>query len=101
MADDGCEAGLVRHLDGIQRFGQRADLVELDQDRVGGLLLDAACEVVDVRHEEIVADDLAAVANLGRQQGPAFPVALITAILDGVDRVFVDQGCQVAHLLLA
>jgi hypothetical protein len=29
-------AGAVRHVDGVQRLGQRADLVDLDQDRVGG-----------------------------------------------------------------
>jgi hypothetical protein len=35
---------LVRHLDGVERFGQRADLVDLDQDRVGDAHLDAVAQ---------------------------------------------------------
>jgi hypothetical protein len=31
----------VGHFDGFQRLGQRADLVDLDQDRIGDTLLDA------------------------------------------------------------
>ena len=32
---DGGIAGALRHLDGGQRLGQRADLVDLDEDRIG------------------------------------------------------------------
>ena len=35
---DGGVAGALRHIDGVQRFGERADLVDLDQDRVGHAL---------------------------------------------------------------
>jgi hypothetical protein len=36
MADDRRVTGFLRHLNRIQRFRQRADLVDLYQDRVGG-----------------------------------------------------------------
>ncbi len=38
---DRAVARFVRDLDGLQRFGQRADLVDLDQDGVGDALGDA------------------------------------------------------------
>src|SRR3954468_18769820 len=56
-------AGLVRHLDGGERLGQRADLVDLDQDRVGPSGLDAFGKALDVGDEEIVADQLALLAD--------------------------------------
>ena len=37
-------AGARRHLHGFERLGQRADLVDLDQDRVGDAFVDAALE---------------------------------------------------------
>jgi hypothetical protein len=36
----------VGHLDGLQRLGEGADLVDLDQDRVGDAALDAFLEPV-------------------------------------------------------
>ena len=41
VADDGGVAGALGHLDGGEGLGQRADLVDLDQDRVGNALVDA------------------------------------------------------------
>ena len=38
---DGGVAGAVGHLDGRDRLGERADLVDLHQDRIGDALLDA------------------------------------------------------------
>ena len=40
VRDDGAPAGPLGHLDGLERLGQRPDLVELDQDRVRRVLLD-------------------------------------------------------------
>ena len=41
MRADGGVTGLVGHLDGLQRLGHGADLVQLDQDGVAGIQLDA------------------------------------------------------------
>ena len=42
VRDDAGVAGLRRHRDRVERFGHRADLIQLDQDRVGDVLVDAA-----------------------------------------------------------
>src|SRR5690606_14567102 len=47
-------AGGLGHLDGFQGLGQRADLVELDQDRVADALLDTFLEDAGVGHEQVV-----------------------------------------------
>src|SRR5688500_15648581 len=44
VADDVAEARAASHLDRLERLGQRADLIDLDQDGVARVLLDAACE---------------------------------------------------------
>jgi hypothetical protein len=53
-------AGAVRHIDRGERLRQRADLVDLDQDRVADALLDAVAQPLDIGDEQIVADELAA-----------------------------------------
>src|SRR5579872_846134 len=64
-------ARLVRHLDGREGLGQRADLVDLDQDRIGAAVLDAIREPLHVGDEEIVADELALAADQVGQLLPA------------------------------
>ena len=49
VRDDGRPTGAVRHLDGVERLGQRANLVELDEHRVGCAELDALFDALDVR----------------------------------------------------
>ena len=58
VRDDGGVAGLAGHLDGVDRFGDGADLVELDQNRVGDAFGDAALQALGIGDEEIVADQL-------------------------------------------
>ena len=58
MADDRRVAGAVRDLHHLERLGERADLVELDQDRVGDAALDAADQPLGIGNEHIVADKL-------------------------------------------
>jgi len=59
------EAAALGHLDGVQRLREGADLVDLDEECVGGALLDAAGEALGVGDEEVVADDLDLVAEAG------------------------------------
>src|SRR6476661_10715899 len=58
VRNDGGIARLVGHRDRFQGFGQRADLVDLDQDRVGHALFDAFLEDARIGDEQIVADQL-------------------------------------------
>jgi hypothetical protein len=63
VRDDRGVAGALGHLDGGEGFGQRADLVDLDEDRVGDALGDAFAQDLGVGDEEVVADDLHALAE--------------------------------------
>jgi len=45
-------------LDGRNRLGQRADLVDLDENAIGDVLVDAAPASARCCHEQIVADEL-------------------------------------------
>ncbi len=90
---------LVGHLDGVERLGERADLVDLDEDRVGDALLDAPAEPLGIGHEEVVADQLDLAAELVGGDLPAFPVVLGQAVLDRDDRVLADQLLEIGDLL--
>ena len=63
---DGRVAGRAGEVDRGQRLGQRADLVDLDQDRVGRAGVDPALQALDVGHEQVVADELDLVADASR-----------------------------------
>ena len=84
-------AALGGHADAVERLGERADLVQLDEDRVGRPARDAAAQALDVRDEEVVADELDAIAELLRDELPAVPVVLGAAVLDRDDRVLARE----------
>src|SRR3972149_6351562 len=63
VRDDGAVAAALGEVDALEGLGERADLVQLDEDRVGDPLLDPAREALDVGDEDVVADDRAAVAK--------------------------------------
>ena len=90
----------VGHLDRLKRLGERADLVDLDEDCVARAHLDSLLQELHVRHEEVVADKLAASADSGRQFLPAFPVVLVKPVLDRINRVFRDKLLKVGDLLV-
>ena len=49
----------MRRLDRVERLGERADLVHLDQDGVGDAALDPLAQALAICDEEVVADQLA------------------------------------------
>src|SRR5688572_12366135 len=63
VGEDGAEAVADGHVDGGKGLAERADLVDLHQDRVGSLRLDALLEELDVGDEQVVADKLDLLAN--------------------------------------
>ena len=90
----------VGELDGVERFGERTDLVHLDEDGVGTAFVDAALEELDVGDEQVVADDLDAIAEGVVELLPAGPVVFVEAVLDGVDGVVLDEGrVELDHLV--
>lgn len=52
VAHDAGIAGLLRHLNGLQRLGQAADLVHLDEDGVRTAHLDALGQAFGIRDEQ-------------------------------------------------
>ena len=58
MRNDRVVAGLARHFDGLDCFGDGADLIQLDENGVGDALLDAASKNLRVGDENVVADKL-------------------------------------------
>ena len=79
----------MSHLDSVESFGKRTDLVNLDEDRVCSTLLDTLLEVLNIGNEEVITYELALVADSFGKFNPSFPVVLIETILDRVDRIFV------------
>ena len=66
----------VSHVDSVERFGERTDLVDLDEDRVTAAFGDTATEVLYIRDEEVVTDELDLLAELVGKLLPTFPVVL-------------------------
>src|SRR6185503_15526106 len=99
---DRAEARALRELNGGEGFGNRADLVHLDQDRVRRALAYALAQQLRVRDEYVVAHDLDLLPEPRGEQLPARPVGLPHAVLDRNDRVLVGQiGEVVAEFLRA
>ena len=101
MRNHGGIAGAVCHLDGIQRLGQSTDLVDLDQDGVGNALLDTGGQALHVGDEQVVANQLNAIADGLGQHGPAFPVVLAHTVFQRDDGIGVGKLLpHIDHLLL-
>mmetsp|Transcript_81542 Transcript_81542/g.226847 ORF Transcript_81542/g.226847 Transcript_81542/m.226847 type:complete len:508 (+) Transcript_81542:825-2348(+) len=94
VRDDRGVAGALGHLDGGEGLGQCADLVDLDQDRVGDALVDAFLQDLGVGDEEVVTHQLHLAAQHLGDVLPAVPVAFGHAVFDRDDGVFVDPGGQ-------
>ena len=87
VRDDGRVGGGLRHVDGFEGFGERADLIHLDENRVGDAAVDAFAQDLRVRDEEVVADELNLIAERGGELRPPFPVAFSHAVFDRDDRI--------------
>ena len=58
VGDDGVVAGFAGELDGVDGFGDAANLIEFDENSIGDSFVDAAREALSVGYEEVVADQL-------------------------------------------
>ncbi len=92
VADDAGVAEAAGQLDGFEGLADRADLVDLDEDGVGDLLLDSLLEALGIGDEEIVAYELDLVAEDLGEVCPAVPVVFGQAVFDADDGVLVDPG---------
>ena len=73
VRDDDAVAGLLRHQHRVERLGDGADLIQLDQDRVGDALVDALLQDRGVGDEQVVADELHLVADRARSASSSPP----------------------------
>lgn len=89
--------GVLSSLDGL---GQRTNLVNLQQQGVGGLLLNGGLDSQWVGHEQVITDNLDLVLDLREELGPGFPVILGEWVLDGDNWVLVNQLGVVSSQLL-
>ena len=89
--DDRRIAGSFGHFDGFQGFRKGADLVDLDQDGVGNSFFDPFLEYFGVGDEQVVTDNLDALAQALGDEFPAVPVIFGHAVLNGDDGIAVDQ----------
>ena len=80
-------AGAAGEGHAFEGLGEGADLVHLDQDRVGDPFVDPLGQDLRVGDEEVVADELDLGAEGLREVPPAVPVLLAEAVLDGDDGI--------------
>src|SRR5690348_13533500 len=78
---------LVGHVDALERLGERADLVRLDENRIGDVPGYRFAQDLRVGHEHVIAYELDGLAESLRELRPAVPVGLAHPVLDADDRV--------------
>lgn len=84
-------ASSLRHVASLNRLGNGADLVDLEKESVAKFLVDTRLHSLGVRHEEIIADNLDLVAELGGHLDVGFEVILIEGVLNGNHGVLVAE----------
>ena len=82
---------LLGKLDGIDGLTDASDLVDLEEEAVGGLLFDGLLDLDGVGHGQVITDDLDVFSDFGNDLGPVGPVILVKGVLDGDDGVLVDE----------
>ena len=102
MAENDVERSFLRHGHGFQCFGERTNLIDLDQDGVGALFADAAREELGIGHEQIVADQLRGLTQTRGQGFPTTPIIFAKTVLDGANGpTLAPLAPHVDHLLAA
>src|SRR5690349_10117522 len=79
------------NFDGLERLRKRADLVDLDEKRIGDAATDPVAQPLRVGDEQIVPDELDIASEFARQLSPAFPIVLGHSVLDRHDRIAADE----------
>jgi hypothetical protein len=58
MRDNGRASIRLRKLNAVERLGQRADLIDLDQNLVGDADINSFLKELGIRYKKIVANEL-------------------------------------------
>ena len=97
MRENGAVARTSRKGDHIERFGESADLVGLDEDGVSKPLSNALGKTLFVGDEKVVAHQHHAAAKLSCEHLPARVIILGKSILDGEDGITVGKRGEIAR----
>mmetsp|Transcript_2860 Transcript_2860/g.6076 ORF Transcript_2860/g.6076 Transcript_2860/m.6076 type:complete len:337 (+) Transcript_2860:473-1483(+) len=91
-------ASILGHFHGLNRLGDRSDLVDLKQQRVASTLIDGFLDALGVGHEQVITDDLARLAHLLGHGLVRIEIVLVEGVLDRNHRIvlneFLVQRCQ-------
>ncbi len=99
MRNNGGVAIALCQFYGAKSFGQRTDLVNLNEDGVCATEFDTFFKIFDVGNEEVVAYELAVLADKIGKDLPACPVVFGHTVFDGIDRIFFNEFFQELCLL--
>ena len=77
--------------DGVQRFRQRANLVDLHQHAVGNMFGNAALQARDIGDEQVIANKLDLAAEFLCERGPSGPVVFCHSVFNRHDWVFTGK----------
>ena len=91
MRDDGTISVFCRKLNGIHCLRKRTDLIDFDENCIGGMFLDANSDSVRIGDKQVITDQLNPIPKLRGQLTPAFPVVFIKTVFDGNQWVFLTQ----------
>src|SRR5215212_4422570 len=100
VADHRGVTGLVRELHRLESLRERADLVDLYEDRVSDSFADATGKYLRVRYEEVVADELHPVSQFLGGHGLIIKNMLGEAVLYAQYRILIAQPHVVVDHLL-
>lgn len=97
-ADGDVPAGGAGEFKGPGGFGEGADLIDLEEQGVGGAGVHGTADAFGTGAEEVVAEDEASVAEPVEETGPVVPVVLGEAVFKADDGVpFGPSGEPVDH----
>ena len=85
MRDDGRVTRFARHFDGFDGFGDGADLIELDQDRIADFFRNATSKNLRIGYKNIIADQLNFAAEFGSEMFPSRPIVFGEAVFERDD----------------
>jgi len=98
---------LLRKLGGFDRFGQRSDLIDLEQQCVAGLPLQPFLNPQSVGYQQIIPNNLDLRSDIVSQLRVGVPVVLVEWVLDCANgvavceiRIRLNQGIRVDLLAL-
>src|SRR5438552_18745202 len=89
MGNNSSEGGTLGHLDGFQSLRYRANLIEFDENRIGGLFLNASLETCCIGYEQVISYKLYTITQPLAQKFPTVPVVFSQSVFNTDDRILV------------